>query len=110
MAWEKRHGRTYYYRSVRRAGKVQKHYFGAGLAGGIAANTLARQRAQRQVAEQAWKQQQVVLDGADKLTERMYDWGQLLVDASLHAAGYHRHRRHAWKVWRHGRSALQHTP
>lgn len=108
MAWETRNGRKYFYRSVHRAGKVTKHYFGTGLIGTIAANTMARHSAERRAAHKAWKQQEEQLDGADRLTRAMYDWGQLVIDAALYASGFHRPCRHGWREWRRGRSALKH--
>ena len=46
MAWEERRGRAYYYRSVRRGGRVAKEYVGPGPIGEPTASLDAERRAE----------------------------------------------------------------
>src|SRR5262249_9085371 len=107
MAWEKHGRRSYYYRSVRRAGKVVKVYHGTGPVGRLAAEVDALRRAEQRAEADARKAQQDGLDAAVKLTRDLSAECELLAAATLLAAGYHRASRHPWRMWRHGRRALK---
>jgi hypothetical protein len=106
MAWEKHGERTYFYRSVRRDGKVVKVYYGAGPVGRLAAEVGALRRAERQAEADARKAQEDRLGAAVTLTRDLSEGCELLAAATLLAAGYHRPSRHKWRIWRHGRRAL----
>jgi hypothetical protein len=106
MAWEKRGAGTYYYRSVRCAGKVKKLYYGAGPTGRLAANADALHRAERVAAEQAHKAEKDQLNMAIWLTHDLSRCCDLLAAAALLAAGFHRPGRHSWRLWRNGRRTL----
>src|SRR5690348_12778986 len=101
MAWEGRHGRgRYYTRTAREGGKVRRKYIGIGPAAELAAAFDDWQRAERMAeaearrAEQArWQEAQRALAAAAMITD-------LLVQAALLAAGYHRHERGEWRRWK----------
>jgi hypothetical protein len=64
MAWEKRGSKTYFYRSVRWNGRVQKVYYGAGPAGQFAASVVALRRAKKDAAKQECRQARDLLNAA----------------------------------------------
>ena len=108
MAWEKHGERSYFYRSVRRDGKVVKVYHGTGPVGRLAAEVDALRRAERQAAADARKAQKDRLDVAMTVTRDLSEARDLLAAATLLAAGYHRPSRHQWRIWRNGRRTLKH--
>src|SRR5262245_24494193 len=106
MAWEKRASRRYFYRALRTGGRVRKLYYGAGLVGQLAAATEALRRAEDLAQQQARSLVTRKLEEARALTRRLGQGCGLLLSAQLLVAGYHRPRRHAWRIWVHGRKAL----
>src|SRR5690349_15188529 len=109
VAWEKHGARRYFYRSVRRGGRVTKVYFGAGPAGEFAAAADALRRTENAAAAESARGARTVLNNAIALTEELCLGCGLLAACALLAAGYHRPSRHAWRVWRNGRRTLQQT-
>ena len=103
MAWERRGTRMYYYRSVRRDGRVTKIYYGTGVIGQLAAAAEARRRGAAKGAQAC--DDEVV--AAVALTHDLCRAVSLMVDASLLAAGYHRPGRHEWRAYRHGQRILR---
>jgi hypothetical protein len=106
MAWEKRGARSYFYRSVRCAGKVKKLYYGTGPTGRLAAQADTLRRAERVAAEKAHRAEKDRLDVAVRLTHDLSRCCDLLAAAALLAAGFHRPGRHPWRLWRNGRRTL----
>src|SRR5262245_45454407 len=109
MAWEKHGRRSYYYRSVRRAGKVVKVYHGTGPVGRLAAEVDALRRAEQRAKAEDRKAQNDRLDAAMTLTCDLGRGCEVLAAATLLAAGFHRPSRHPWRIWRDGRRALAPT-
>jgi hypothetical protein len=107
MAWEKRGGRAYFYRSVREQGRVKKLYYGNGPVARFAAGVDARCRAERKCAEDARRSRRDQLDTALTLTEALTRGCELVAAATLLVAGYHRPARHGWRLWRDGRRKLR---
>jgi hypothetical protein len=106
MAWEKHGERKYFYRTVRREGKVLKLYYGAGPAGHLAAAVDALRRAEQQAERAVRRAAKDRLDLAVTLTCDLTRGCDLLAAATLLAAGFHRASRHLWRTWRNGRKAL----
>jgi hypothetical protein len=103
MAWEQRGSHTYYYRSVRRNGRVTKDYLGTGpLAELYAAKDVERQ-AQRQAEAEAWRQEQAALDALDQQIDAWWDMGTVLLKATLYTEGYYQHDRGPWRKRAHPR-------
>jgi hypothetical protein len=97
MGWEKRHGGTYYYRPVRRAGRVEKEYFGNGVAARAAAWLDAEAgRLRRSEAEtlRGWRDRLAPLDGAAAALDGAC---RLMLEATLISAGYHRQNYCEWR-------------
>ena len=107
MGWETRHGRKYFYRSVRDGDRVRKRYFGAGFVGRRAARTYALRRAEQRAQKEAWQAAMAMFDTAEEQLSRLEEGCKVVMDAALYSYGFHRPTRHAWRRWRNGRRALR---
>lgn len=96
MAYEERSGRQYRYRSVKKDGRVQKRYIGAGHLAAMAdkLDRLTSDRKKRRVS--LVQAQHDLFHVAGKLLEELDQRVNVLVDARLAAAGYVR-RGGKWK-------------
>src|SRR5438445_127336 len=100
MGWEHRAGNSgrYYYRVIRTAdGKVVKEYCGRGQRANTAAAAVAYAQAQREADRQAVLAESARLAGPDRLTAELVGVGQLLLEATLLASGYHRTNYGRWR-------------
>ena len=97
MAWELRRGRRYYYRSVRVGSHVRKQYFGTGEAALLALNHASQQRQNKLKAAQALAALQAMLIQLDHISDELEAGCDLLTQAALMVAGYHRRNRGAWR-------------
>jgi hypothetical protein len=104
MAWEVRDGRRFYYRGARRDGRTVKEYVGTGPAAELAARLDARARRERDRAAAALKAEESRREPAERAAAEFERICELMVAASLHAAGYHRHRSGPWRRRRDGRA------
>jgi hypothetical protein len=96
MAWETRSTGRYYYRSVKRDGRVVKEYLGVGEAAQAAAAEIEARRQRREAVQNDVQNQKVVEQPSldlDQVTD-------ILLRASLLAAGFYRPDRHAWRCRR----------
>lgn len=99
MGWETRGNGSYYYRKVRKGGRVVSEYIGAGDVAELLAKSdeLDRQRRQLEAAE--WRS----IVEADRRQERTLAEIDTLVRATVAgvmiANGYHTHRRQ-WRKTR----------
>jgi hypothetical protein len=104
VAWELRNGRRFYYRAVRREGRTIEEYVGRGPAAEMASRLDARARRDRDQAARELKAEKVRCGPADRATKDFEAVFDLMVSASLHGAGFHRHRSGPWRRRRrHGR-------
>src|SRR5262249_46469459 len=91
MAWERRGGRDYYYRKVRRDGRVVSEYLGGGPIGKCAADLLSAEREEREAGRRGGRARRAELGASDRgLDARVRQARQLAAEA-LASAGYHRH-------------------
>jgi hypothetical protein len=91
MSWEtRRGGKRYYTRSRRVAGRVVREYVGTG---GRAEEAAAADEARRR----QWLSERDTLCALDALLDQFHTLADLLVEATLLAAGYHRHNRGQWR-------------
>jgi hypothetical protein len=106
MAWETRpwNGR-YFTRSVRENGRVRRQYFGCGIAGRLAAEAEALQRAERREREAKYRELQAALDEADSGLEAFSSAVRTLMHARLLARGFHRPANWRWTRRGHERKA-----
>jgi hypothetical protein len=102
MAWERRGGQAYYYRSVRDGGRVKKEYLGAGeFAEALARSDEAIRRARQMERERGRAEAERLRELAAPVLRLDEAADELLRAEELVAAGFHRHK----GVWRRGRNA-----
>jgi hypothetical protein len=97
MAWETRRGHRYYYRSVRRGGRVVKEYFGTGRVAELCAQLDAVTLERRAIERQDRGAERDRFDAMEGQTLELIQLTDALVAATLTIAGYHRHDRGAWR-------------
>lgn len=93
MAWESRSGLQYFYRSYRTPdGRVRKEYFGNGARAECAAARDAERQREKRRDEEAIVAFCVEVSDADLLLTSFGQRCSLLLEATLVANGYHKHR------------------
>jgi hypothetical protein len=98
MTWESRKGRgRYYTRSRRINGKRVRQYVRLGTEAKQAAAEDARAREERQARADTLRAEQERWNALDAVADGFSGALNLLVKASLAAAGYHRHDRGTWR-------------
>jgi hypothetical protein len=107
MAWECRGKRKYFYRSVRREGRVRKEYYGSGEVGKLAAEVEAFRRAEREAQRNEARVKSGLLQIALSRTRELTQMCVLLASTALLGAGFHRPSRHKWRSWRDGRNTIK---
>jgi hypothetical protein len=90
MGWERRNGRSYYYRVKKRAGRVVKSYVGRGRMGEIAEALEVEARRRRADREEALRAEKSRTGHADRAMDDLDRACALAIRASLIGAGYHR--------------------
>jgi hypothetical protein len=101
MPWEERGGRRYYYRKVRKGGRVFSVYVGGGIAGTLASQLDEADRKERDRDREDLRRELARQDEADALVERSWRVAQDAERAILEEAGYHLHNRQ-WRLRRNG--------
>jgi len=98
MAWERR-GKTttYYYRSVRRDGRVRKQYLGQGPAAHKAAKEAAVERENREAGNRLISREAMKTALALQLTEQVEMFSRSLMEAVLLGAGFWRQNYGRWR-------------
>lgn len=109
MGWERRdRGGTYYTRSRREDGRVVREYVGTGAAAELAAaldvQLRETRRRLRQQQRARWRAELSRLERMDEHVDAVDAFADLVMAASLRAAGYHLHHRSEWRR-RHGAQA-----
>ena len=102
MGWERRGGRQYYYRKVRRGGRVTSEYVGRGDIATLTALLDEERRAERQEQREAERRLREEAEHIDRRLAQIGDTLRSLTAAMLEQAGYHRHKGQ-WRKQRHGR-------
>src|SRR5829696_9507470 len=92
MGWEERHGRLYYYRSVREGKRVRKEYVGGGALGQLIAQLDELERLQREEEEASWREEQERLERSAAYLEELEEAAEILARAELLVAGFHKHK------------------
>jgi len=99
MPWETRGGRSYYYRKVRRGGRVFSVYEGGGLGGQLAELRETEERRTRQQSRAELRRELKRQDAIDAKVEASWKEAERAARALLEAAGYHQHKRQ-WRLRR----------
>ena len=98
MAWEQRErGGLYYTRSRKVDGRVVREYIGTGPLAELAAEADARERRRREEEAEAWREERERMEALEAPIEELCEAAELLSEAALYAAGYHRHNRGEWR-------------
>jgi hypothetical protein len=97
MGWVIRHGRRYYYRSVRMGHTVRRVYAGTGEAGRLAAAEDDRRRQARRDRDRVRREEEARWAEAEGQLDDFNRWTEALARAALMAAGYFRHARGHWR-------------
>ena len=99
MALVYRNSKPYYYRSLRVVGKATKQYVASGAMAELVADVDRLTRERRHEREEAERRSRQRLKQADRLISTLERQSALLVHATLHANGYHQHKR-TWRLKR----------
>jgi hypothetical protein len=104
MAWETRENRIrrYYTRSVKVHGRVRRQYFGCGLAGQVAAEIDAQDRAERRARSDALRDLRRTTALADRQDRLLTDWIALLMQVVLMPRGYRLRQNEIRRLYGHG--------
>ena len=105
MPWKARDGLLYYYRSIRRGGRVASEYVGRGEVAELVARVDAARRAQDGRAAAAWRDERRRLDEDDRSQAARFALVEALAGLALESAGYRRHNRGEWRARRMGDKA-----
>jgi hypothetical protein len=97
MAWVRRGLKQYYYRTRRKGQRVLREYFGSGPEAEVAAALDAARRAEQVRRRRAARAEQQRTAVADSLVRSFWELAELLLRASLAAAGYRQHARGHWR-------------
>ena len=101
MAWERRGtAGPFYYRSVRRGGRVVKQYFGKGSTAQQAAQEDEQRRAAREQERRAIVAEMAQDQSIRLMTNDFEEETKLLTEASMLAAGYRRTNYGPWRKQR----------
>lgn len=100
MSWQQRGDKRYFYRNVWQDGRSIRTYLGTGDTAELAATADALRRVQREIDARKWQQEQERRAAAEALVNELSEQSDLLVCATLRAAGYHRHDRGSWRFKR----------
>jgi len=92
MGWEKRPGGRYYYRKVRRGGRVVSEYVGTGVMAQAIAELLEEDRLERELERRQREREREDFAATDRMLAAREDTVRALVRGFLVAYGYHTHK------------------
>jgi hypothetical protein len=99
MAWEKRNGSLYYYRTVRDGEKVRKEYVGSGPYAELSARLDDVLREQRHLERLGGREKVARVEALAEPLRGVDEAAEVLARAHLVAAGYRR-RKGEWRLRR----------
>lgn len=97
MTWQQCGAKRYYYRNVWQDGRSVRIYVGTREVGELAATADQIRRVHREINARWWQQEQQRRAAAEALVVELCEQSDLLVRATLIAAGYHQHARGVWR-------------
>jgi hypothetical protein len=97
MGWDRRGNRRFYYRGQREGRRVRRIYLGNGPLAELAARADEQRRAERQERARVWRELEAGWGAADLINDRLDHASEILAEAALTRAGYHRHDRGSWR-------------
>lgn len=93
MGIEYHQGRPYFYRKVRRGGRVVSEYVCGGMLAAGMAELAEDGRAERAAADEAWRAERERMEAEERACVAYFDAVEARVREMLTAAGYHRPKR-----------------
>jgi hypothetical protein len=104
VSWDKKQrGGKYYYVARREGSRTRKFYLGCGLPARMAAQRIELYRAERKAQAASWRASAACWKEMDGRRSQVAAGVQLMTNATLLAAGFHRLGRHQWRRWQHAR-------
>lgn len=97
MGWKLRNGRRYFYRSVRRDGRVVTEYVGTGEVAALIAKIDGVKRDLKKLDALDWRDERDRLVAIDRRQAGRFNLVEALVRLTLESAGFHRHQRGEWR-------------
>ena len=97
MGWETRGERSYFYKKVRRGGRVLSEYIGTGPLAEFMASKTIEKRFRRVTEGEAEQAQREALEAIERPLVEWCNQVEVFTRAVLEAAGYHRHARGRWR-------------
>lgn len=104
MGWKQINGRSYYYRSVREAGRTRTEYVGTGEVAGLIAQLDLGLRAGRAIERAEREAERERIESEDREVAEWFDRVESVARVAMLTAGFHRHHRGEWRRRRDGRS------
>ncbi len=92
MAWEDRNGNRYYYRKRRIGDRVVSEYMGGGELASLFVMIDEGEQERRQWEREATRAERQEQQELDHQVDEVISLARTLADATLLAAGYHRHK------------------
>lgn len=92
MAWEERNGNRYYYRKRRIGGRVVSEYMGGGDLAEAFVYLDEIERDQRDLEREIDRAERQEQQELDHQVDELISLAMTMADATLLAAGYHRHK------------------
>src|SRR5690348_4950568 len=92
-----RNGRPYFYRSVRRGGRVTSEYVASGIDAQLIAALEADDRDNRRSDREEARAERWEADDLERALDEMAGRARALARDALTAAGYHQHHRGEWR-------------
>ncbi len=89
----RRGGGSYYYRKVRRGGRVVSEYLGCGPSATLMAEDDSIEREMLEASRDYWKEERERLEAEEAVAVALFDRVEALAREALEAARYHRHKR-----------------
>ena len=102
MALVHRHGRAYFYRSVRRGGRVTSEYQASGKAALLFEALDTAEKEERACRKEIHRIEQRRADDLEQALDDLAERGQALAHEALTAAGFHQHHGGEWRRKRRG--------
>lgn len=110
MGLERRGNGTYYYRKVRRDGRVVSEYLGQGVRAAVEAWRVESVRANRLCERESREDVEARLDAEEAEAIALFDAVESVAREVLLAAGYHRHKRGEWRKRRGNDGSIEGEP
>lgn len=97
MPWKRINGSSYYYRHVKRGGKVRSLYVGSGEHAELVAKLDRLSTQDRREDAAAWREEREAATRDDRIRATRFAAVGTVARVALEAAGFHQHNRGEWR-------------